>query len=432
MTAQGQRGSQDRAAYLRGICELLWPAPARVNLSARPATGGSADLSMIVLPGMRQPRLVVPAGRRPAAAAVRRYGEPGSLRSALATRALSAVLGSGLGAAVLRGRVDVHVPPGAETIESHLSALLGQPVQVSVHLGAARANRKPVLQLLTAAGETIGFAKIGINPLTAALVQTERAALDRLQAAGLRHLTVPRVLAREHWNGLEILVLSPLPVWAKRTPLAPGELELAMAEVAGLAGAADSPLAASQYWPRLMARLDGAGEGAEQTALRSALGDLADLAGATTLSFGSWHGDWTAWNMASTRDGLLVWDWERFTAPAPVGYDALHCWLQAEVVGNGRDPAGAAVSCLRRAAGAARAVRRDRAASAADGPALPRRPVGPLPRGPTGTGWREARRSAPVAAARAHSGYHGTSQRRVAGPRAARAGLPQRPAGEDG
>ncbi len=223
-------------------------------------------------------------------------------------------------------------------------------------------------------------------------------------------------------------MLSPLPVWAKRTPLAPGELELAMAEVAGLAGAADSPLAASEYWPRLMARLDGAGEGAEQTALRSALGDLADLAGATTLSFGSWHGDWTAWNMASTRDGLLVWDWERFTAPAPVGYDALHCWLQAEVVGNGRDPARAAVTLPASRTGAARAVRRDRAASAADGPALPRRPVGPLPRGPAGTGGREARRSAPVAAARAHSGYHGTSQRRVAGPRAARAGLPQRPA----
>lgn len=122
-----------------------------------------------------------------------------------------------------------------------------------------------------------------------------------------------------------------------------------MAEVAGLAGVADSPLAASEYWPRLMTRLDGAGEGAEQTALRSALGDLADLAGPTTLSFGSWHGDWTAWNMASTRDGLLVWDWERFTSPAPVGYDALHCWLQAEVVGNASDPARAAVTCLRRA-----------------------------------------------------------------------------------
>ncbi len=304
---------------------------------------------MTVLPGLGQPRLIVPAGRRQAAAAVRRYGEPGSVRSAVATRALSAVLASGLGSAVLRSRVDVHVPPDAETIESHLSAVLGQPVQVSVHLGAARANRKPVLQLLTAAGETIGFAKIGINPLTAALVRAERTALEQLDAVGLHHLQGP---ARARARALE------RPGDPGAQPAAGlGEAHAACARPAGAGHGRGRwrgrcgrvPLAASDYWPLLTARLEAAGEGAEHTALRSALGDLADMAGATTLSFGSWHGDWTPWNMASTRDGLLVWDWERFTAPAPLGYDALHCWLQAEVVGNGRDPAQAAASCIGRA-----------------------------------------------------------------------------------
>ena len=38
--------------------------------------------------------------------------------------------------------------------------------------------------------------------------------------------------------------------------------------------------------------------------------------------------------MACTGSGLLVWDWERFTAPAPLGFDALHYWLQTEVVGQ--------------------------------------------------------------------------------------------------
>jgi hypothetical protein len=303
----------------------------------------------MVLPGLREPRLVVPAGRRPAAAAVRRYGEPGSVRGAVATRALSAALASGVGSRLLRGRVAIRVPEGAETIESRLSSALGRRILVSVHLGAPRANRKPVLQLLTPAGETVGFAKVGINPLTIALVRGEHDALERLDAAGLRELRVPRVLGREQWNNLEILILSPLPVWQKRTPLAPGQLQRAMTEVAGVTPAPATPLAGGDYWRHLTGRLAAAGEGQEQAALGSALAELASLAGSVTLSFGSWHGDWTPWNMASTKDGLLVWDWERFSAPAPTGYDALHCWLQAEVVGNRRDPAGAAAACLRRA-----------------------------------------------------------------------------------
>ena len=71
MTVQARQGSRDRADYLRAISELLWPAPARAELAVRPRLAAPADVSMIVLPGLRDPRLVVPAGRRPAAAAVR-------------------------------------------------------------------------------------------------------------------------------------------------------------------------------------------------------------------------------------------------------------------------------------------------------------------------------------------------------------------------
>jgi hypothetical protein len=116
-----------------------------------------------------------------------------------------------------------------------------------------------------------------------------------------------------------------------------------------VAGVRDCKLAGSDYWQHLTARLDAAGGGTQQSALRSALADLESVAGSTTQRFGSWHGDWTPWNMASTAQGLLVWDWERFTTPAPTGFDALHCWLQAEVVGNRREPAGAANACVQRA-----------------------------------------------------------------------------------
>ncbi len=310
---------------------------------------------MLVLPGLRQPRLVVPRDRRPGSAAVRRYGEPASARTRLAARALSATLASGLGDLVLRDRILIRVPPGAQTIESHLSSVLGQRVQVSIHLGAARANRKPVLQLLTPSGQTVGFAKVGVNPLTAGLVRAEHEALGRLAAAGLTGLKVPRALDLSRWHGMDVLVLSPLPAWLKRTPLRPGQLEDAMAEVAHVGGVHYTPLTASDYWHRLAARLHDACDGrddadGEHAALRAAIGHLAVMAGTTPLSFGSWHGDWTPWNMACTRAGLLVWDWERFTVGAPIGFDALHYWLQAEVVPGRRDPAQAAADCVRRSA----------------------------------------------------------------------------------
>ena len=53
--------------------------------------------------------------------------------------------------------------------------------------------------------------------------------------------------------------------------------------------------------------------------------------------------------MASTRSGLLVWDWERFTAGVPLGFDVLHHWLQVQVISRKRDPRLAAADCVERA-----------------------------------------------------------------------------------
>jgi hypothetical protein len=53
--------------------------------------------------------------------------------------------------------------------------------------------------------------------------------------------------------------------------------------------------------------------------------------------------------MASTADGLLVWDWERFTAGVPVGFDALHYGLQQAVVRRQQPPRKAAAECVRAA-----------------------------------------------------------------------------------
>ena len=138
--------------------------------------------------------------------------------------------------------------------------------------------------------------------------------------------------------------MSALPAWRRRTPLRRGQLAAAMTELAAVGGRGRARLTTSPYLARITSRLGQVSPGPDRDALGAALGRLAatDL----ELSFGAWHGDWTGWNMASTRDGLLVWDWERFTRPVPAGFDPLHYRLQTAVVRRRRPPRQAAAAIV--------------------------------------------------------------------------------------
>ncbi|GAA3336899.1 hypothetical protein GCM10020358_11220 [Amorphoplanes nipponensis] len=333
-----------RTQYLTEVLELLYPAPCDT-------TGGPGPriTEYLVVPDARRPRLLVPhASRRIAAAAVRRYAEPQSRAARLKRDAVVAVLRTGASGLLLRDRIRV-TGPAAESIDGHLREALGRELSVSIHIGPARANRKPVLQLISPDGETFGFGKLGTGPLTQRLVQAETAALDRLGAVGLSQLAVPTVLHAGRWRGLQVLVQSALPVWLPRAPLPPGRLEAAMVEVAGCCGCHSGTLVGSAYWAELRGRLAALDDRPEGVALTSAAELLATHAGQHTLRYGAWHGDWAPWNMANLADTLLVWDWERFTVGVPVGFDAIHHELQRRIQATG-DAADAVEATVRRAA----------------------------------------------------------------------------------
>jgi hypothetical protein len=354
----GQGAPGAGRSSLGDVCAVLWPPPATASLRRGPRPLRAGERDFVVLPSARRPRLLVPSGRRASAAAVRRYGEPGSVPAWAASRALALALAAGGASVGLGGRLRVTANPGTAdpgtadpgtgTIEGYLRSVLGYEVLVSTHLGAARANRKPVLQLLTPRGQTVGFAKISVNPLTRDLILAERAALDILATASLPALSVPRVLHHGQWRGREVLIMDALPAWRRRRALRPGQLTAAMTELTGVGGRSRGQLAGCDYLDRLRARLAGAPAGADRDTLGAALDAL--TAAGPELSFGAWHGDWTGWNMASTAGGLLVWDWERFATAVPVGFDPLHYRLQSDVVRGRRPPAEAADACVRDAA----------------------------------------------------------------------------------
>jgi len=327
-TAPAALSGQDRqlrAAYLRELLATLYP-------------GGAGSREYLVLPHARRPKLLVPASSgRAAATAVRHATEPRSGRAAAARRLVAAALRTGAGRGLPLDRVRVE-PAGS--VEPHLRELLGIPVILAIHVGPARANRKPVLQLLSPAGEPIGFAKLGTGPLTRRLVRAEAAALAALSELRLRQLTVPRVLHSGGWRDHQLLVQSALPVRQPRAGLRPERLALAMRELAYCYGSHQAPLAASHYWRQLQRRLAGVADQPEGATLAAAAGTLVGRSGTVPLRYGAWHGDWSPWNMATLAGTLLVWDWERFARDVPIGFDAVHYHLQQRLAA-GRDAAGA-------------------------------------------------------------------------------------------
>ncbi len=305
---------------------------------------------MLIVPSIRKPRLLVPGSApRAAANAVLAHGHATSAQDRLQRRVLALTLRAGLGPFAFRGWR--HVVELRESLFlDHLSAVLGRPVVAAIALTPPRANRKPVLHLLDVDGRTVAFVKIGINPLTSALVRHEAATLAMLHTRQLTALRVPEVLHTGEWNSLEVLVLSPLPTAQAATP-EPVLLRAAMQQIAAISSDLP-PHPPGGYAAVLRVRaqaLPTSGETRDHAA-RSALADIAgELAGGTVgaeLRLGSWHGDWTPWNCGQTGAEVVVWDWERAHGPVPVGFDALHYQLQQSLVGPHASTPEAATRCI--------------------------------------------------------------------------------------
>ncbi|SCL15443.1 Phosphotransferase enzyme family protein [Micromonospora rhizosphaerae] len=338
MTAS-PRVADARAAYLPELAAVVWPDPADPTLRR----GGAG---YAVVPSAARPRLLVPAGsRRAAASAVRHSTEAVGTKARLRRSLLATAFRTGLGRLAFRDRLLVSATAG--TLEEHLARVLGQRALLSIHIGPARANRKPVIQLLGEAGQPLGYAKLGVDPLTRGLVDAEAEVLRRLAGVELPGIVVAEVLHHGRWGGHALLVQSALPVELPRaTPAVAAERERgAMVTVSRCLGVERRPYAGSGYAERVAAEVEALGDRPEAARLRAVLATVRALA--PTLDFGAWHGDWNGGNSAVLTDGrVLIWDWERFAVGVPVGYDPLHRRLQTAITRAGVEPTTAARELL--------------------------------------------------------------------------------------
>lgn len=309
---------------LAEVAEIL--APSTWNGSA--ARHDAGVFRFVAVPPSREPSLLLPAdSAHGAATAVRRWSQgTGPARAALGR---AAALGLETGVARRPFVRAIGTGDGPLPLIHHLSELLGQELTIAVRMRSHRPNSKAVLLLLSRAGDLLGYAKIGSNPLTQGLVRNEAAVLTRLAQDDddRRLFDAPTVLHHGTWHGSELLVVSPLEVnsWARPDPA-----REVMRQIAGLQPLDLQPLATSDYWRQVTRRVAALPtDQASAAAVRSVVDEMSAAVGDQRLLFGDWHGDWTPGNLSSLGERYSVWDWERSSGCAPVGLDAGYFFVRA-------------------------------------------------------------------------------------------------------
>ncbi|GAA4224930.1 hypothetical protein GCM10022254_05610 [Actinomadura meridiana] len=319
---------QVRDAWIEAV-RTLWP-DARVE-SVAPGQSDGARRELAFLPNADRPRLLVPAGLPGAAAsALRRYSDDLGAKQRVSRALTATAVRTGLPERALKDRL--RVTGGGPSIEDRLAELLGRPVVVSVGLGSARANRKPILHVLSPRGEPVAFVKVGDTGTARDLLAGEAEALTYLAERQIdgpsARLHVPRLLHHGTWGPLDLLVLEPLPTSA-RGGLRRGDAPVAeMRALFEVGGVQQTPLRDSSFWNALTASVAEVLDESQRLRFGEVIEDMGKAHGDLTFDFGAWHGDWTPWNMAWHRGVLRLWDWERFATGVPNGLDLLHYRLQ--------------------------------------------------------------------------------------------------------
>lgn len=329
----------DHVSYAEAVVSRLWPDAGRPTIGSLPPSRHQNDIvgEWFLLPNPRQPTLLVPTGVPQASRMLQRHGD--RLLPRFGRSSLAKAIDSGLIRLVPLPRL--RVPTGlaggtGASVLDYIAQFVPDVAVCGLILGTPRPNRKPVLQLFGVDGATVGFAKIGTTESTRHLIRAEAANLGVVSKAGVRSLEIPMIRHHGAFHQAEVLVLSVLASSQKKRrqhmPLA------AMRELAHLSATQQQNLASTEYWSNLtheISDLSGTPGAAEANDI---LGLVSERWGDAPVELGSWHGDWAPWNMGYRGDVVQLWDWERFSSPVPIGFDAIH--FAAQQVRHNRSDTG--------------------------------------------------------------------------------------------
>ncbi|WP_438874934.1 hypothetical protein [Winogradskya consettensis] len=295
----------------------------------------TATVRYAVIPALGNARFLLPlASARVTAASLLAYNalRPPKVRAGRAAVGVLARVGLlGLTNAPV---LSVHADKPEDLLSGFLAAELGYGrLHAAIGIRPPDPHHKPTLQLFDDQGRPRGYAKIGWNDGTRAMVRAEAATLAALPAGG-GFPPAPQLKLHTQWHGREIAVIEPMPRDVRRIRRPDSPRLDAMLAVARRGGPATAPVPVTGL-------IAGWRDRAKDADSRIH-GFIDKLDTGLTLEFGDWHGDWVPWNMARHRGGLLVWDWENRAAGVPVGFDLAHQAFQTALSTHGKPAAACA------------------------------------------------------------------------------------------
>lgn len=309
---------------LLSTVQQLWPDASSVELVRRGAPPRPGTIELGVVPDATRARLLVPLGRRATAASLARYSAALSPRE-VAQRVAVGAATRALGPVMLGDRVRI-CAPGQDHIGTVVSELVGAPVQLSLGIGTARANRKPVLGAVGPDGRPLAFVKVGERAVSTGHVRAEAEALEVVGARRWHRLEVPRLLGTTQWRDLFVVAMTALqpPAWQGRDGRWPIPDE-AIDELCAAFDEGSSALEATPWWSRVSTVPDRLVDDVAARRLTEALERVRHRSGSVQVRVAAWHGDLTPWNLGRVSGGrCMIWDWERFETGVPVGLDRVH------------------------------------------------------------------------------------------------------------
>lgn len=298
---------------------------------------GGGEVAVVALPNVKNPRsLVVAYDRRAAARLIRRQFSAGGLVRNLRAEAVAILISTGLAKRIPTFALVAPTPRSDLGYHEWLLKKLAPGTRVgAVLLGPPRANRKPVVLLTNDRGCLVAVAKFGVNEVTRPLVRHEAFALKQVSGALRGTVHVPRLLASDSVGSCDVVLMAPLPAVAPGRPLTRSALIGLVGSVAAIDRRPGACLHDVASHPRL-------------ALLRPRVEGILGLS--RRAEIGSFHGDLHPGNLAVAEDGRLVlWDWERWGYGAPVGFDLLHHDLQSWVTREGMAPREAAFALIAQA-----------------------------------------------------------------------------------
>ena len=327
-------------ADLRWVVSVLWGdvEGVRVRLGD-PEPGERVLHDLVVVPDARRPRLLVPRDARAARAAVAAGASTRGPSSRLGRAAAALALATPAGRAVFRDRlVVVADEPERRTVGDLLSDALATPVLLTVNVRPPSPARKPVLQVLDRGGSVIAYAKVAWHPVSDANVAAETRFLRAVASAGDLGVGAPVPLVELEHRGHPVLVTEPMPAGIRRLGSGAGPPEAAITRrVASLFGLREEPVGGGAAVRRLRDRLAAvpSGDGAVHADVEGLL-DALDGGTDVGVPVGSWHGDWSPWNLGRHDGRLWAWDWEYARGDVPLGLDVAHFGFQVAFVADRR------------------------------------------------------------------------------------------------